>query len=276
MMSDDYKPESSQEQDSHPPPPEDRRGSYHSDRNSKSPQRQSQSDQDNYDQGGGGGPVRGGDSSYRRGGGYGGKPYGRPYDRPPRSYGGPPPQGGGPSSKDCRVYVGNLPYTLRWFELKDFCREAGEVVRAEILMLPNGRSKGCGIVEFRSPDDAKNAIKIFQDREMNGRPIFVREDREDFLKPSRPVLGFGRSYGFRPPPRGSFGPPPGPPNPCMVFVQNIPYSAHWQNLKDLFRDAGEVVKADVLVFPDSGRSRGVGTVIFETEAAAQNAICEYT
>jgi RNA recognition motif-containing protein len=44
---------------------------------------------------------------------------------------------------------------------------------------PDGRSKGCGIVEFASADGAKQAVLTLNDTELLGRQIFVREDREE-------------------------------------------------------------------------------------------------
>ena len=42
----------------------------------------------------------------------------------------------------------------------------------------SGRSKGCGIVEYRTPVEAQEAINTLLDTELKGRLIFVREDRE--------------------------------------------------------------------------------------------------
>ena len=71
----------------------------------------------------------------------------------------------------------NLAWRLQ--DLKDHFREAGEVVRAEIFTEgPGGRSKGCGIVEMASVDDAANAVEKLMDSELQGRRILVREDRE--------------------------------------------------------------------------------------------------
>jgi len=50
---------------------------------------------------------------------------------------------------------------------------------AKVLEDRDGRSKGCGIVEFSTPEGASDAIEKLTDSELKGRKIFVREDRED-------------------------------------------------------------------------------------------------
>ena len=40
-----------------------------------------------------------------------------------------------------------------------------------------GRSRGCGIVEFAAALEAKHAIDTMNNTELDGRLIFVREDR---------------------------------------------------------------------------------------------------
>ena len=49
-----------------------------------------------------------------------------------------------------RVYVHNLPYQVSNEGLQEhFAVEDTVVVGAEIMRMPNGRSKGCGIVEVK-------------------------------------------------------------------------------------------------------------------------------
>ena len=43
---------------------------------------------------------------------------------------------------------------------------------------PEGRSKGCAIVEYASAQDANKAIAQLNNSQIMGRLIFVREDRE--------------------------------------------------------------------------------------------------
>ena len=51
------------------------------------------------------------------------------------------------------------------------------------MVEPDGRSKGCGIVQYASAKEAKIAIRRLTDTELDGRPIFVREDREARASP---------------------------------------------------------------------------------------------
>lgn len=78
-----------------------------------------------------------------------------------------------------RVYVGNLSWSTSWQDLKDHMRDVGDVQYAKVLQDRDGRSKGCGIVEFTTDEGAKDAIEKLTDTELKGRKIFVREDRED-------------------------------------------------------------------------------------------------
>lgn len=55
--------------------------------------------------------------------------------------------------------------------------------------------------------------------------------------------------------------------------KQLPYQATWQDLKDLFRPAGAIIRADVQMFPD-GRPKGGGTVVFENAEDAANAMGE--
>lgn len=55
------------------------------------------------------------------------------------------------------------------------------------------------------------------------------------------------------------------------YKHQLPFHCQWQDLKDLFRQAGTIMRADVALGPD-GRSRGFGTVVFATEHDAERAV----
>jgi RNA recognition motif-containing protein len=47
--------------------------------------------------------------------------------------------------------------------------------------------------------------------------------------------------------------------------------ATWQDMKDLFREAGSVIRADVSMYPN-GQPKGTGIVVYENHEDAKNAI----
>ena len=78
------------------------------------------------------------------------------------------------------IFCGNLSYETTWQSLKDHMRQAGEVIRADVLTdRATGRSKGCGIVEYEDAADARKALRDLHETELDGRQIFLREDREE-------------------------------------------------------------------------------------------------
>jgi len=118
------------------------------------------------------------------------------------------------------------------------------------------RSKGCGLVTFANARDAATAISTLHDTELNGRLIFVREDREG-----------GAGVGVA----GRGGMVAAPTEGCKVFVGNLPRDTTWMDLKDMFREAGAVVRADVAQAAD-GSSKGYGTVLLGSTREAAKAI----
>jgi len=172
-----------------------------------------------------------------------------------------------------RCYVGNLSWRTSWQDLKDHFRQVGNVVFAEVMMEPGSerRSKGCGIVEFETPEEAARAIIELHDSVLEGRKIMVREDREDYELKRRG----GNTYRPRGP-RGGHGGGPGGmgggQSRKRVFVSNLAWETSWQDLKDHFKQSGNVVYADVM--KSGERSKGCGIVEFETPEEAAQAIAD--
>lgn len=115
----------------------------------------------------------------------------------------------GEEKQTCRVYVGNLSWDVAWQDLKDHMRSAGNVVHAEVMTDASGRSKGCGIVEFSTPEEAKEACSTLSDSDLKGRMIFVREDRE--------TTASAGGHGGR-----------GQRGGTSVYVGNLSYETSWQ------------------------------------------------
>lgn len=77
-----------------------------------------------------------------------------------------------------QLFVGNLPYRVRWQDLKDLFRKAGgTVLRADVSLGPDNRSRGYGTVLLASAEDAGRAIDMFNGYVWQTRTLEVRPDR---------------------------------------------------------------------------------------------------
>jgi len=228
-----------------------------------------------------------------------------------------------------RVYVGNLSYRTTSEELKAyFLTVCSGVTTAEVISYPNGRSKGCGLVEFETAGDAEKAIKELNNTELATRKIFIREDREakgfqggglnkgavphDKKKQisnsnnnsnnnnnnnsnnngnnnnnRRNDQGEGRrnynytnnnsrSYetskkNYQPRDQKQQAPRTKNTDGANLYVGNLPYSTQDSDLKALFEEHGDVLKAEV-VLDRTGRSKGFGMVKMATVTDASAAI----
>lgn len=83
-----------------------------------------------------------------------------------------------PMRSDYRVVVENLSPNTSWQELKDHMRQAGDVVFADVIRGGDGRSKGHGVVEYRTLEDMKRAIRDLHGSRLEGQSVVVEEDRD--------------------------------------------------------------------------------------------------
>lgn len=88
---------------------------------------------------------------------------------------------------EIRVYVGNLPYTMRTEDLYKMFAEHGKVADAVVMMEPNdpNRSKGFGFVTMNNKLEAEKAIKAINGKEILGRAIVA-----NIAKPREPRFRF--------------------------------------------------------------------------------------
>lgn len=102
-----------------------------------------------------------------------------------------------------KLYVGNLPYTVRDEDLQQAFGAYGSVNSAKVMMeRETGRSKGFGFVEMGSDAEAQSAIEGMNGQSLGGRSLVVNEARPMEARPPRTGgggFGGGRSGG------GGFG-----------------------------------------------------------------------
>lgn len=141
-------------------------------------------------------------------------------------------------------------------------RQCGEVSRADVMEFPDGRSKGCGLVTYEDSRDAARAIRELTDSDLQGRQIFVREDREadggGSGSSQRPSRGGGRREVSN--------------SEESLYVGNIPWDLSWQDLKDAFAEY-DCLHSDVGELRN-GRARGFGIIKLPNKTMANRAIKE--
>ena len=94
-----------------------------------------------------------------------------------------------------KLYVGGLSYNTTEDALKDAFSNAGTVTSASIIMdKMTGRSRGFGFVEMSHDEEAKNAVDMWNGKELDGRSLTVNEARTLGERPARRPGG-GGGYG---------------------------------------------------------------------------------
>jgi hypothetical protein len=92
-----------------------------------------------------------------------------------------------------KLYVGNLPYSVRDSDLEQSFGQFGSVTSAKVMMeRDTGRSKGFGFVEMGSDAEALAAIEGMNGAPLGGRSLVVNEARP--MEPRPPRSG-GGGYG---------------------------------------------------------------------------------
>ena len=93
-----------------------------------------------------------------------------------------------------KLYIGNLPYTVRDSDLEQAFSQFGSVTSAKVMMeRDTGRSKGFGFVEMGSDEEALAAVNGMNGQAFGGRNIVVNEARPMEARPPR--SGGGGGYG---------------------------------------------------------------------------------
>ncbi len=86
-----------------------------------------------------------------------------------------------------RLYVGNLPYSMRAEELFKMFADYGKVLDVVVMTEPNdpSRSKGFGFVTMENQAEADKAVKVVNGKDILGRALVC-----NVAKPREPRFRF--------------------------------------------------------------------------------------
>lgn len=145
------------------------------------------------------------------------------------------------SQDNTRVFIGNVYYVLNIQDLIEIFSKAGNIIKLDLFTDEQGKSRGCGIIQYSSRASALRAISMFHNFELYSRFITVKED-ETFYSQQKPT---------------------------QIKLKGMPGTVTWQQLKDVCREMGDVLRADVKILKNGTAN---GTVLFDTEDQAATAV----
>jgi len=74
------------------------------------------------------------------------------------------------------LFIGSLPFSVTDSALEQLFAQAGQVISANIIKdRYSGRSRGFGFIEMSTEEEAKIAIQKFNNYNLEGRNIIVKE-----------------------------------------------------------------------------------------------------
>ncbi|KAJ8965075.1 hypothetical protein NQ314_004476 [Rhamnusium bicolor] len=100
-----------------------------------------------------------------------------------------------------KVFVANLEYNVDKKKLKEVFRLAGKVIKVDIPVDKDGRSRGFAVIEYDHPVEAVQAISMLHNQFLFDRPMTVRMDRanETFKLPEGlKTIGMGLGLNGEP------------------------------------------------------------------------------
>lgn len=94
---------------------------------------------------------------------------------------------------EVKLYVGNMSYDTNEERLRTMFSEAGTVAAVDVIKdRDTQRPKGFAFITMSTQAEAEAAIKMFNGKDVDGRPLTVNAARP---REERPMGGGGHSFG---------------------------------------------------------------------------------
>eukprot|EP00927_Polykrikos_kofoidii_P031938 TRINITY_DN27349_c0_g1_i1.p1 TRINITY_DN27349_c0_g1~~TRINITY_DN27349_c0_g1_i1.p1 ORF type:complete len:610 (-),score=127.06 TRINITY_DN27349_c0_g1_i1:170-1969(-) len=185
------------------------------------------------------------------------------------------------------LFFKNIPFETTAGYLMGFFKRVGHVVRVDLKRNSDGGSRGCGIVEYLTPEEAEEAVHVLNGVNVDGRPVVIEyvapgasihdlvhqdgtfERRENTSRSSE-AAGRGDGSNRRLVEKGS-GPRGKGHAGNGVFFKNLSAETSRGFLIKLFKQCGQVRSLDLWTGPD-GQSKGMGVVTYASHEDAEEAI----
>jgi len=162
------------------------------------------------------------------------------------------------------LFVKNLAWSTDENKLYEFFGKYGTVENVKVLYDKNtGKARGLAFVQFSTRGEAQSAIDDSSNLGVDGRTLQVcfSDQKDNSRAPS------GGSGGQT----GGYTPSNYEGERHTIFVGNLGFKTSEQNVKNFFKDCGNVVDVRIAKDRDTGKSKGFCHVDFDNSSAVEKA-----
>ncbi|XP_050399964.1 ELAV-like protein 1 isoform X2 [Patella vulgata] len=143
------------------------------------------------------------------------------------------------------LIVNYLPQTMTQDDIRSLFSSIGEVESCKLIRdKPTGQSLGYGFVNYKRIDDAEKAINT-----LNGLRLQNKTIKVSFARPSSETI------------KGA-----------NLYICGLPKSMTQRDLEQAFSICGKIITSRILYDNNTGLSKGVGFIRFDTRIEAERAI----
>lgn len=163
------------------------------------------------------------------------------------------------------VYVKFLPESVGTEDLLKMVSEVGEVSCGKVMVDNEGKSRGFGFINFKTPEEAEACVNLLNGKELpdSTSPLFAgpaqkKGDREKELQNRFEAMKIERQKKYM---------------GVNLYVKNLAENIDDAKLREEFTKFGAITSAKVML-DQQGKSRGFGFVCFTTTEEATKAVNE--
>lgn len=160
------------------------------------------------------------------------------------------------------VYIKNFGEDMDDERLKEVFCKYGPALSVKVMTDESGKSKGFGFVSFERHEDAQKAVDDMNQKELNGKQIYVgraqkKVERQTELKRKFEQMKQDRITRYQ---------------GVNLYVKNLDDGIDDERLRKEFTPFGTITSAKVMM--EGGRSKGFGFVCFSSPEEATKAVTE--
>lgn len=169
---------------------------------------------------------------------------------------------GDKAKKFTNVYVKNLPEGFDDDKLRDLFETYGKIISAKVMSDDSGKTRGFGFVSFEDHEAAAKAVDELQQKDIDGREIYVgraqkKAERQAELKDKFERMKRDRINRY---------------HGVNLYVKNLDEQIDDERLRKEFSQFGTITSARVMT--ENGRTKGFGFVCFSSPEEATKAVTE--